>query len=53
MGVEWDSCPKANSLPLPPLDNQWAKSFYGWREGASYRDGSNSDSHLKIGHTVG
>ena len=27
MGVGWHSCPKANSLPPPSPDNQWARAF--------------------------
>ena len=33
MGVEWNSCPRANSFPLPPPDNQWARAFIDGRRG--------------------
>ena len=44
---------KGQLLPSTPTRQSVGKSFYRWREGALYRNGSNSDSHLKIGHTVG
>ena len=44
---------KGQLLPSTPTRQSVGKSFYRWREGAPYRNGKNSDSHLKIGHTVG
>ena len=37
--------------PKKPVGNQWGKSFYRQKEGATWRNSTvSSDSHLQIGH---